>query len=145
MMKARHAERRQARESRAAAERALTWTPPARTTLDHVDPYAFACEDPRLTIEVRMWTRDGRLADFYAKATWHDPHTFVRPTMIASMDCLHHGSIHFHDELRDPEHAELKPFAPLRRLEDLAENFDTAIDAFIDFAAMIARREGMTR
>lgn len=145
-MKERHRVKREAKRSLADAERAVLWTPPERSCLDSVDLISFhPTDDFRLTIEVRLWTLNGRIADFYAAVMWGEVESFSAPKKIASADCRHHGSIHFHDEIAFPDHEQFEPFAPLRSINDVTDYYDRAIEALIDFADTIIHREEMAR
>lgn len=142
-MQQKHRLRREAKRSRAEAEAQLAWSPPDRSSLDAVESIYFQPldGDPTVIMEIRRWYLDGRLADFYMEIRREDWDRGNCIEKIASADCLNHGCIHFHDEIRYPKHGQFEPFQPLRQIEDVDLNYERCIDALIDYADMLLRRE----
>ena len=126
-MQQKHRLRREAKRSRAEAEAQLAWSPPDRSSLDAVESIYFQPldGDPTVIMEIRRedWDRGNCIEK------------------IASADCLNHGCIHLHDEIRYPKHGQFEPFQPLRQIEDVDLNYERCIDALIDYADMLLRRE----
>lgn len=66
----------------------------------------------------------------------------VMPVRIASLDCKHHGTIHVHDERRDPEHSSRIDLIQLRSEEDLVTYHERALREFLEYARRRLRAGG---
>lgn len=121
------------------------------------------CPPPREGLEAEEWAeiQDGwyfqvrawyfrkkgqsgarKLADFHIQAFWTRQDNQGVGRLVASADCLNHGTFHFHDELSDLDHSTRQDFLPLFSPADVEMAFVQACDRLEVFAARIISREG---
>lgn len=138
----RQEQQRAARDAAAQAQEDLAYTPPPRDSLFPSEYSYFLDDDGLLLLTVRQWSdADDVMADFMTTVevvdAW-DP-TGTSRHMIASMDCTNHGTIHFHDEIRDPDHEGRETYMPLRSGQDILDYHEHALEAFIEYAERLYR------
>lgn len=122
-----------AAHAKARAEAELeAYRPPARAGL--TERFYSYVATGSLWIDIYQW-RDGRqLVDFYARVYISTPDG--EETVLASVDCRNHGTVHLHDE---PDHTEPITIHELESVYDVQKYFHAAIDYLIDYSE---RKEG---
>lgn len=86
--------------------------------------------------------RDRKLGDFYI-AYWQRLGRVagVNQRLIASADCRHHGTFHFHDELNDPDHLTRQDAQAIESQIDVNAAYDDSRHQIQEFASKIIRKE----
>lgn len=120
----------------AEEERRNVYTPPPRVECD-VYEYSYVLEeDNSLQITVRVWHQKQSMTEFHAVVEQIKDNEVV--ANVASMDCKNHGSIHMHDEIKDPDHENYKSVYAINNAKDVDAYFNRAIDELVDYAVSIA-------
>lgn len=112
------------------------YTPPPREDCDTYDYSYVLEEDKDLQITIRVWYQKGLMTEFYATVELIDGNNVIES--LASMDCRNHGSIHTHNDAKDPEHNNFETIYVINSASDIDAYFNRAIDFLTGYAVSIA-------
>lgn len=121
------------------------YQPPARDSLQ-AEEWIEALDGMLFRVYAWYFKKKGqsgvrKLADFHIQVVQAFQSNTEVGQLIASADCLHHGTLHFHDEVADPEHKTRKDILPLTAPTDVEIAFVQVYGPLKAFAARIIARE----
>lgn len=147
MMKKRHAVKRAARKAAQDAYDALAYTPPPRDGNPGEVAVKLLVSGTPVTITVRRWKGDhGGVVEIEADATIPAAGATddADRLLVATLDCRHHGTIHMHNDLKDPDHDMRDDIIAVTDARDLVTYYERALREFATYARR-AYQAGGTR
>lgn len=128
------------------------YTPPQRNQLEH--RFWKEMLDNGDWIEIHAWyyprkgnsRKQPKIADFYIAYRQQVGGLAAREgRLIASADCLYHGTFHLHDEVNDSEHVTREDVHIIANPGDVNDAFAESNDKIQEFARRIIEKEGRHR